>query len=122
MSMIQVWQWTWHLAWMMALAAPTTVGEVKAAGRSVLDAAALEAARRYSESAGGQAMVVMRDGKIVFEGYGNGGGRDRRQTLASGTKSFTGVLAAAAAEDGLIRLDDKACESLTEWRSDPLKS
>jgi CubicO group peptidase (beta-lactamase class C family) len=86
------------------------------------DPVALETARRYSESAGGQAMLVMLDGKIVFESYANGGGKDRAQTLASGTKSFVGVAAVAAVEDGLIRLDDKACESLTEWKTDPLKS
>jgi len=82
----------------------------------------LDAARRYSESCSGQAMVVLLDGKIVFESYANGGGRDRVQALASGTKSFVGVVALAAVQDGLIRLDDLACESLTEWKTDPLKS
>ncbi|MBM4081871.1 MAG: hypothetical protein FJ278_19350, partial [Planctomycetes bacterium] len=82
----------------------------------------LAAARAYSEANGGQSMLVMRDGKVIFEGYGNGGGAGRRQTLASGTKSFVGVLTAAAVEDGFIKLDDAACESLTEWKSDPLKS
>jgi len=82
----------------------------------------LDAARRYSELHGGQAMVVMWDGKIVFESYANGGGKDRLQLLASGTKSFVGVIAVAAVQDGLIRLDEKACEALTEWKTDPLKS
>jgi len=82
----------------------------------------LDAARRYSELHGGQAMVVMWDGKIVFESYANGGGKDRLQLLASGTKSFVGVIAVAAVQDGLIRLDEKVCESLTEWKTDPLKS
>ena len=82
----------------------------------------LEAARRYSESCGGQAMVVLLDGKIVFESYANGGGKDRAQMLASGTKSFVGVVAVAAVEDGIIKLDDPACESLTEWKTDPVKS
>ncbi|MBM3858441.1 MAG: serine hydrolase [Verrucomicrobia bacterium] len=83
---------------------------------------AIKLAQQYSESAGGQAMLVMLDGKIVFEAYGNGGGKDRAQTLASGTKSFVGIAAVAAVEDGLIRLDDKASESLTEWKTDPLTS
>ena len=82
----------------------------------------LDAARRYSESCGGQAMVVLFDGKIVFESYANGGGKDRLQALASGTKSFVGVVALAAVQDGLIRLDDTACESLTEWKIDFFKS
>jgi polyhydroxybutyrate depolymerase len=85
-------------------------------------AAHCESARAYSEAHGGQAMLVMREGKVIFEGYGNGGGAERRQTLASGAKSFTGVLAAAAVEDGFIKLDAAACESLTEWKSDPVKS
>lgn len=82
----------------------------------------LEAARSYSESVGGQAMVVMFDGQIVFEAYGNGGAIDRPQMLASGSKSFVGVAALAAIEDGIIRLDDPASEALTEWKSDPQKA
>ena len=82
----------------------------------------LDAARRYSEANGGQAMLVMFDGKIIFEAYGNGGEKDRALPLASGTKSFVGVAAVAAVEDGLFNLDDKACESLTEWKTDSLKS
>jgi CubicO group peptidase (beta-lactamase class C family) len=42
--------------------------------------------------------------------------------LVCSHSTAAGVLAAAAVEDGLIRWDDKACESLTEWRSDPIKS
>jgi len=82
----------------------------------------LEAARGYSELYGGQAMLVMWDGRIVFESYGNGGGKDRPQVLRSGTKSFVGVVAVAAVQDGLIQLDDRVCESLTEWKNDPVKS
>jgi CubicO group peptidase (beta-lactamase class C family) len=82
----------------------------------------MEAARRYSEANGGQAMMVMLEGKIIFEGYGNVGGAERRQTLASGTKSFTGVVAVAAVEDGFIKLDDAVCESVAEWKNDGLKS
>jgi CubicO group peptidase (beta-lactamase class C family) len=82
----------------------------------------LDAARRYSELHGGQALVVMWDGKVIFESYANGGGKDQLQPLASGTKSFVGVVAVAAVQDGLIRLDERACESLTEWKTDPLKS
>jgi CubicO group peptidase (beta-lactamase class C family) len=46
----------------------------------------------------------------------------RANGLASGTKSFVGVTAVAAVEDGLIRLDDRACESLTEWKNNRVKS
>ncbi|HUT93048.1 MAG TPA: serine hydrolase [Thermoguttaceae bacterium] len=79
-------------------------------------------AAEYSESHGGYSVLVMVDGEIVFERYANGGGKEKAHGLASGTKSFVGVLAVAAVEDGLLRLDDPACESLTEWKGDPLKS
>lgn len=101
-----------------------TLGNTTSVGASTVlpDATACEAARSYSESNGGQAMVVMLDGKIVFDAYGNGGARDRAQTLASGTKSFVGVAAMAAVEDGLLKLDDPVCATLTEWKADPPKS
>lgn len=86
------------------------------------DAAAIEEAKKYHKEFGGQALVVVRDGKILFEAYANGGGHERRQMLASGSKSFVGVAAAAAVEDGLLRLDDPACGALTEWKDDPTKS
>ena len=42
--------------------------------------------------------------------------------LASGSKSLVGVAGVAAVQDGLIRLDDAASESITEWKDDPTKS
>jgi CubicO group peptidase (beta-lactamase class C family) len=42
--------------------------------------------------------------------------------LASGTKSFAGVIAIAAVQDGYLTLDEPAADTLTEWRSDPRKS
>ena len=42
--------------------------------------------------------------------------------LASGSKSFVGVAAVAAVQDGLLRLDDPASGSITEWKDDPAKS
>jgi CubicO group peptidase (beta-lactamase class C family) len=67
-------------------------------------------------------VLVVVNGKTVFERYANGGAPDKPNGLASGTKSLVGVAAVAAVEDGLIRLDDRACHSLTEWRDDPVKS
>jgi len=84
--------------------------------------AALQAAAEYSESHRGQTMVVMHRGNIVLERYANGGSVETRQLLASGSKSFAGIAAACALHDGILKLDDRACESLTEWRDDPEKS
>ncbi len=90
--------------------------------QGVPKAADMEAAWEYSKSHGGQTMVVLYDGRYVFERYAAGGSEDRLQMLASGSKSFVGIAAIAAVEDGIIRLDSPACESLTEWKTDPRKA
>lgn len=83
---------------------------------------AFQAAAAYSERFSGRAFLVMRDGQILFEQYANSGSATRPHPLASGTKSFTGVMAMMAIQDGLISLDELACDTLTEWMSDPHKS
>jgi CubicO group peptidase (beta-lactamase class C family) len=82
----------------------------------------MKAAGEYSKANGGQTLVVLFDGKRVFEQYDNGGAADQLQGLVSGVKSFVGVVAVAAVGDGLIRLDDPAAESITEWKDDPAKA
>lgn len=79
------------------------------------------AAADYSAKLAGHAVLVMRGGAVVFERYDNGWSADRPHMLASGTKSFTGVLAMAAVQDGLFTLDEPVCDTITEWKSDPLK-
>lgn len=76
------------------------------------------AAAEYSAARRGVSFMVMRRGEIVFEDYPNGGGAARGWELASGTKSFTGVMAAAAVQDGLLSWDEPAAEALPEWRGD----
>jgi CubicO group peptidase (beta-lactamase class C family) len=82
----------------------------------------LKAAADYSFSTAGQTFLVMQDGKILAEQYAAGGDVNRRQMLASGSKSFVGIAAAAAVQDKLIRLDDFVSEAIPEWKTDPLKS
>lgn len=77
------------------------------------------AAATYSAERRGVSLLVMRRGEILFEDYPNEGGAERGWELASGTKSFTGVMAAAAIQDGLISSwDERAAGTLTEWRDD----
>ena len=79
------------------------------------------AAADYSRPRRGVSLLVMHRGEILFEDYPNGGAPDRGWELASGTKSFTGVMAAAAVQDGLLQLDEPAADTLSEWRGDPMK-
>ena len=83
---------------------------------------ALKSASDYSRAYRGKSLLVLFDGKMVLEHYSNGGGPAVKQMLASGSKSFVGVAAIAAVEDGLIKLDDFAWENIPEWQADPVKS
>ncbi|MHC4606256.1 MAG: alpha/beta hydrolase [Planctomycetota bacterium] len=81
-----------------------------------------EAAADYSAKNKGLAVLVMVGGEIVFERYDNGYSAEKHNHLHSATKAFWGVAAAAMVEDGLLKFDERACETLTEWKSDPGKS
>lgn len=85
-------------------------------------AASCDGPAAYSAANRGVAVLVMRDGAVVCEAYAAGMDRDTPHPLFSGTKGFTGLMAAAAAADGLLRLDELAADTLGEWRADPLKS
>ena len=77
---------------------------------------------KYSESKRGISMLVMQNGRTIFEHYANGGSAGRRWPIFSGTKSFWGIAALAGVRDGLFKLDELVSDTITEWKSDPLKS
>src|SRR5881296_2422902 len=79
-------------------------------------------AAQYSERRRGVSMLVMQNGRMIFEDYTNGGSASGRWPIFSGTKSFWGIAAMAAVHDGLFRLDDPVSDTITEWKSDPRKS
>jgi CubicO group peptidase (beta-lactamase class C family) len=79
-------------------------------------------AAKYSEIRHGSAVLVMQNGRTIFEHYANGGSANRRWPIFSGTKSFWGIAALAAVQESLFRLDDPVSNTITEWKSDPRKS
>jgi CubicO group peptidase (beta-lactamase class C family) len=79
-------------------------------------------AAKYSESKRGVSMLVMQNGRTIFEHYANGGSARERWPIFSGTKSFWGIAALAAVRDGLFKLDDPVSDTITEWKGDPRKS
>lgn len=83
---------------------------------------ACDAARSYSEARKGVSVLVLKHGQVACEAYGPGGGPDQGHELWSGTKSFNGLIAAAAVQDGLLSLDEPVSLTLTEWRSDPARA
>lgn len=80
-------------------------------------------AAEYSRASNGVAVLVMKGDSIVFEDYATDDAKDLPWFLASGTKSFSGVICAAAIEDKLIKsFDEKVADTITEWKTDPRKS
>jgi CubicO group peptidase (beta-lactamase class C family) len=81
-----------------------------------------ERAAKYSETKRGVSMLVLQNGRTIFERYANGGSARGRWPIFSGTKSFWGIVALAGVHDGLFNLDDPVSDTITEWKSDPRKS
>lgn len=86
-----------------------------------LTAESCRAAAAYSAAHRGLALLVMVAGRVVFEDYPHGH-PERAHDLASGTKSFAGAFALAAAADGRLDLDEPVSSTLHEWRADPRKA
>jgi CubicO group peptidase (beta-lactamase class C family) len=89
---------------------------------AAIQAADCARAAKYSESRRGSALLVMQNGRTIFEHYANGGSANRRWPIFSGTKSFWGIAALAAAQEGLFKLNDPVSDTITEWKNDPRKS
>lgn len=85
------------------------------------DDPACRAAVAYSDGLRGASVLVLKDGKVICEAYAGEGAPDHGMEIWSGTKSFIGVMAAAAVQDGLLTLDEKVSDTLTEWRGDPAR-
>jgi CubicO group peptidase (beta-lactamase class C family) len=109
----------WQRASFVAIAVCVTASAILAADLQPADAAQ---AAKYSESRRGISILVIQNGRPVFEHYANGGAEDQKWPIFSGTKSFWGVAALAASREGLFRLDDPVADTITEWKSDPRKS
>ena len=82
-----------------------------------------ELAAEYSRNNRGVSVLVVKGDKTVFEDYQNGSNAETPNFLASGTKSFSGVILAAAIEDKLITsFDEKVSDTINEWKIDKRKS
>jgi CubicO group peptidase (beta-lactamase class C family) len=81
-----------------------------------------QAALAYSAAHRGAAVLVLKDGQPICEGYAGEGAADHAMELYSGTKSFVGLMLAAAVQDRLLTLDEPVAATLPEWSPDPLKA
>jgi CubicO group peptidase (beta-lactamase class C family) len=79
--------------------------------------ATVRAAAAFSASQGGKSFIAIQQGQTVFE---QNAGEPRK--IYSGTKAFWGLAALAAAEDGLLNLDERVSATIPAWRNDPRKA
>src|SRR5881394_2618448 len=103
-----------HFAITLSLTSVSAFAEIRATDCAL--------AAKYSESKRGVSMLVMQNGRTIFEHYANGGSAGQRWPIFSGTKSFWGIAALAGVRDGLFKLDELVSDTITEWKNDPLKS
>ena len=75
----------------------------------------------YSRDHGLQALVVARGTEVLFQEYAGGFDSSAAHPLYSGTKSFWGVAALRASDDGLLSLDERVAETFGAWGDDPWK-
>lgn len=87
-----------------------------------LNPVAIRAAANYSATHHGASLLVIQRGKTLLEEYPGGGGPDTPRKIYSGTKAFWNLAALAAAEDRLLKLDDRVADTIPEWQSDSRKS
>ena len=76
-------------------------------------------AASYSRAFSGDALVVAKNGHIVFEDYVAPFAATDPHLLASGTKSFSLALFALGVQEGIWTLDEQVSKTITEWRGNP---
>ncbi len=104
-----------------ALMGPTLIASAEPVTRAASPQSALPgcaAAIAYSDMHRGVSVLVLQDGVPICQSNDV----SRPHELWSGTKSFVGVIAAAAVQDGLIRLDDPVADTIVEWKGDQARS
>lgn len=87
-----------------------------------LDLAAARRAEKYSAEHCGLSLLVMQNGKNVLEEYHRKGDPRTPQRIYSGTKAFWNLAALAAADDGILDLDERVANTIAAWRKDSRKS
>lgn len=84
------------------------------AARAVGGPTRFAAARHYSAQNRGVALLIWQNGKVLLEDYPRSSSGTAHE-LASGTKSFWGIAACVAQEQGLLQWDEPLRQTLPEW-------
>jgi CubicO group peptidase (beta-lactamase class C family) len=87
-----------------------------------LDPAAVRKAAEYSAHHRGTSFLAIQSGRTLLEEYPGRASAETPQRIYSGTKAFWNLAALAAAEDGILNLDERVADTIASWRQDPRKS
>ncbi|WP_372369277.1 serine hydrolase domain-containing protein [Candidatus Uabimicrobium sp. HlEnr_7] len=79
-------------------------------------------AAKFSKKRAGKALIVIQGYNIVFEEYQNGHAAEVPLHIWSGTKGFTGAMGMCAVNDGIISIDEKIADTISEFKNDSLKA
>ncbi|GJM38247.1 MAG: hypothetical protein DHS20C19_16140 [Acidimicrobiales bacterium] len=79
------------------------------------DAAGLSAATQLAEDRQSHCLLVLREGRIVHEWYGDGASADDDFSVFSVTKSVSAAIVGSAVRAGHLAVDEPASTYLDEW-------
>jgi CubicO group peptidase (beta-lactamase class C family) len=83
---------------------------------------AIQAAAIYSANHRGTSLLIIQNGRTLFEQYPRGGSAETPRRIYSGTKAFWNLAALTAAQDGLLNLDEPVADTIAQWRNDSRKA
>ena len=86
-----------------------------------LEAVSMNAAAEYSAARRGVALLVIQNGKTIFESYPGPHSAQETHRIYSGTKGFWVLAALAAEAEGILKLDERVADTIQEWRSEDRK-
>jgi CubicO group peptidase (beta-lactamase class C family) len=72
----------------------------------------------YARKHGLEALAIAQGSDMLAQEYGAGFNPSTAHRLFSGTKSFWGIAACAASEDGILRLDEPVADTIEAWRNE----
>jgi CubicO group peptidase (beta-lactamase class C family) len=87
-----------------------------------LPLAAVREAADYSMGHSGLSFLAIQNGRTLLEKYSHGTDARTALRIYSGTKAFWNLAALAAAEDGLLSLDEHVADKIPQWRGDKRKA
>jgi CubicO group peptidase (beta-lactamase class C family) len=85
-----------------------------------IDPVALERMKTHAQTYLTDALIVIKDGKLVLEEYF--GGSDRWMISMSASKSFVSLAVGFLVSEGKLTLDQRVTDFLPEWSADPEKA